>query len=444
MNKRCVSLGISLLMMIVLVFSFIGCGKKVEEPKYESDERFRFFAYLAPIPGNSEFGNKEDYINETQYGYIRDGGFTDAIAMYERNDDDAMRALAAAEATGVNYYVRNNTLYGSSARPIEDLSILDTMFDRYKDEPAFVGNYGDDEAPATKFPYLKTVKDKYEEILPDKDLLINLLPTYATTAQLGADSYEEYIQTYIDVMDPDYVMYDHYPLLKGANDKESSIREDFLRNLEVVAYLTSNAGIDFYNFIQVGAHMSYRDTDLSDLRFQIYSSMAYGSKGISYFTYWSPYDTYAYFGETIISKEGERTRRYYEAQQVNNEVHAFEETYLNFEWQGTMTFLGNEMYDNPRFLILEHTLESHPRIKSVETDQDLIIGTFKDKDGNDAFMIVNNSDPFYKQTANVTIEFNDANNLLMYRFGEKIFTGMKNSAFTFELQPGEGRFVVPV
>ena len=109
-----------------------------------------------------------------------------------------------------------------------------------------------------------------------------------------------------------------------------------------------------------------------------------------------------------------------------------------------MTFLGNEMYDNPRFLVLEHTLESHPRIKSVETDQDLIIGTFKDKDGNDAFMIVNNTDPFYKQTANVTVKFNDADNLLMYRFGEKIFTGMKNSEFTFELQPGEGRFVVPV
>ena len=179
---------------------------------------------------------------------------------------EAMRSAsipisAAAEATGVNYYVRNNTLYGSSAHPIEDLSILDTMFDRYKDEPAFVGNYGDDEPPTTKFQYLRTLKDKYEEVLPGKDLLINLLPTYASSAQLGADSYEEYIQTYIDVMDPDYVMYDHYPLLKGANDKESSIREDFLRNLEVVAYLTSNAGIDFYNFIQVGAHMSYRDTE---------------------------------------------------------------------------------------------------------------------------------------------------------------------------------------
>ena len=447
MNKRCISLGISFLMIIILVFSFAGCGKKVVEPKYESDERFRFFAYLAPIPGDSEFGNKEDYINETQYGYIRDGGFTDAIAMYERNDDDAMRALAAAEATGVNYYVRNNTLYGSSAHPIEDLSILDTMFDRYKDEPAFVGNYGDDEAPATKFPYLKTVKDKYEEILPDKDLLINLLPTYATTAQLGADSYEEYIRLFAEKVRPEYIMFDHYPITCDEQ-RNVMIMSDFLYNLEVVAKECKRRGIPMRTFVQSLAYGHLpRDIDEDDIVWQINTHLAYGTSGILYFTYWTPLESHRKAEnvninerEALITKDGRRTEKYYAAKKIHEQIHRFEELYFSFQWQGAKGICGQHSSGTEKCFEKLTPFELPDRMK-IQSEYECLAGCFQSERGEKGVFIVNFADPGKKYSNQISIKLPGKTKIGLIRNGDDLVTEWTGECLQIVLGCGESVFL---
>ena len=63
----------------------------------------------------------------------------------------------------------------------------------------------------------------------------------------------------------------------------------------------------------------------------------------------------------------------------------------------------------------------------------------------DAFMIVNVTDPSEKLDNEVTVKFKNASSLLMYRLGEKKVISLgKDGTYTFKLQPGEGRFVIPL
>ena len=90
-------------------------------------------------------------------------------------------------------------------------------------------------------------------------------------------------------------------------------------------------------------------------------------------------------------------------------------------------------------------MTSHPRIASVENEQDAIMGAFKDDEGNDAFMLVNYTDPYFDLDNKVTVKFNDAKALLMYRFGEKVIVPLNSDgSYTFVLYPGEGRFIIPL
>ena len=60
-------------------------------------------------------------------------------------------------------------------------------------------------------------------------------------------------------------------------------------------------------------------------------------------------------------------------------------------------------------------------------------------------MLVNYTDPYYDLDNTVTVQFKDAKALLMYRFGEKHVVPLKkDGTYTFELYPGEGRFIIPL
>ena len=78
----------------------------------------------------------------------------------------------------------------------------------------------------------------------------------------------------------------------------------------------------------------------------------------------------------------------------------------------------------------------------------MLAGVFTAKEesnsAKDAFMIVNVSDPMEKLDSQVTVKFSNATHLLMYRFGEKKVVELpSDGVYTFQLEPGEGRFVIP-
>ena len=73
-----------------------------------------------------------------------------------------------------------------------------------------------------------------------------------------------------------------------------------------------------------------------------------------------------------------------------------------------------------------------------------MIGTFKDKDNRDAFLITNTSAPAKDVKNNVTITFNNASHAVLYKKGRKVIVKLDNGKFTTTMGSCEGYYVIPL
>jgi hypothetical protein len=231
------------------------------------------------------------------------------------------------------------------------------------------------------------------------------------------------------------------------------MKPQYLYNLELMALLcketrkTENP-IELRTFMQtIGDWTGLRSmTSIGDFRFQIYGALAFGSREIVYYEYANKNSHHVKDHWALLNAvDGTYNWTYDCAKTVNNEVKNFEDVYLNFEWEGLMINQADAMYDNKNFSYLTSVSESHPRIGSFTSSQDAVMTYFKDANNNDAFMLLNFTDPYFDLDNEVTVQFKDAKALVMYRLGQKMIVPLgKDGKYTFKLYPGEGRFIIPV
>ena len=151
----------------------------------------------------------------------------------------------------------------------------------YAQHPALYGYYLQDEPSSLLFGPLGLISQEFERRDPNHLPYINLLPTYANTRQLGTPSYKDYLARFCDIAKPRLLSYDHYALLpKGGT------RPDYYENMELVRAESLRRGIPWWYVHSSGAYAGYRRPTDAELRLQLYSSLAYGAKGVSYWYYW--------------------------------------------------------------------------------------------------------------------------------------------------------------
>lgn len=419
----------------LLALSFMagtaGCAfKPLEEPTYE-DREITIGGWVSPPPG---------FISDETYKDVADSGINLIYGLYEGNDANGMKALDAAQANGIKYLMYDRLMSGVHE---EDFDLLETAFDGYKDHPAFAGNLVMDEPGGAKFDRIAKLHEIYSRILPDKLFYINLFPTYSSVAQRDGLSYKEYIDSYIEKVDPEFISFDYYPLMHHAVEGDY-IKEDYLYNLEVVSEAAKSAGIPFWSFIQAmsftAAGMTNREVDEADIRWQVYANLAYGSQGIQYFCYWSPTaDGAANFGNAMIAPDGSKTDSYYGVQAVNNEIKEFDHIYMALDHKGVMLFpkdgLTNEMFT-------EKSLDSFAPVQQVDCDGPLVMGCFEDSRDYAALVLVNYTDPSAETSNAVSIQFEDAKEIIVYDKGIKTRVSLKKSVYETVLEPGGGQFIL--
>ena len=121
-----------------------------------------------------------------------------------------------------------------------------------------------------------------------------------------------------------------------------------------------------------------------------------------------------------------------------------QDVYLNFKWDGVKTYLGSRVI-NDMFIPITNQLENLNDITEVENDQDIIIGQFKDSDGQYAYMVTNAVSPFERKSVNVSLTFgNGYNYVLLVKKGTREIVKLDNKVLEMEVGAGEGYFVVPL
>jgi len=152
------------------------------------------------------------------------------------------------------------------------------------ESPACWGYMIRDEPPTGAFADLRAVVDEIRAARPGRFGYINLLPNYANEQQLGAPTYDEHVQRFADEVDTDVLSMDHYPMMQPGADS----RESYCANLEVMRRESLRKGVPHWNFFNSMPFGPHFDPTEHSLRWQIMTSLAYGSKGLLYFCYWTP------------------------------------------------------------------------------------------------------------------------------------------------------------
>jgi hypothetical protein len=142
----------------------------------------------------------------------------------------------------------------------------------------------------------------------------------------------------------------------------------------------------------------HHDPTEAQLRWQIYTSLAYGSKGILYFCYWTPGKGAGGGGEfpkggAIITAEGVRTRHYEQARRINFALKNMGPTLMKLTSTDVIRIKPAD--DAAK------ALEGSP-LKNISKGGDYLIGVFRHQYGKRA-VLINNYDHNY--TSWPTVEF---------------------------------------
>jgi hypothetical protein len=165
---------------------------------------------------------------------------------------------------------------------------LDALVDRVRAHPALYAYYITDEPSAAAFPGLGKLVAHLRERDPAHVAYINLFPTYASNEQLGttgdvATAYDAYLRQFLDVVRPGLLSYDHYQFYKGRDT------DQYFLNLAMARRAAQGAGVPFLNIVQAAAWQpEVRVPDADETRYLLYTTLAYGAQGVSYYVYGAP------------------------------------------------------------------------------------------------------------------------------------------------------------
>ncbi len=194
---------------------------------------------------------------------------------------------------------------------------LDSIIAKYSTHPALLGYFVTDEPAVPAFARTGLITQYLLKKDPKHLPYTNILPNYAggDGGQWSKPKYEGTVAKYIEEVNPTLMSWDHYRQMMGGGDESF-----YWQNLEVMRKLCTKAGIPYIQIIVSLKHMGYRECSEADLRWQVYTSLAFGSRGIMYFTYWDVKGLAWADAPAIITMDGKRDKKYDYVKKINARI----------------------------------------------------------------------------------------------------------------------------
>jgi len=172
--------------------------------------------------------------------------------------------------------------------------------------------FGTDEPGEDRFAELAKVNQRIQRLVPAKPYWDNLLPTYAFAS---LEEYDHYVQAYLDTVKPKLFTYDHYCLVgrdpqTHAESWYGPHREgDYFANLEIVRRRALEVGVEFGVILSVGVFGPVRGVSDAELRWQAFTTLAYGARSLGWFCYLTEgiYGNWTNWADMVLNRDGTRT-----------------------------------------------------------------------------------------------------------------------------------------
>jgi hypothetical protein len=317
------------------------------------------------------------------------------------------------------------------------------------DEEILLGFSYFDEPNYDKIDELEDLAKNHAENYPDKIFYVNLHPCwpedeYVDGKTLCGHNYTEYVEHYCDtvfshITTNRFLSVDYYPLYA-----DGTMKTEWLYTYENIAKAAKEYGATFHFYIASTEHYSYRKLDENNLRYLVNVAMTYGADAMSYFTY-ATYETADNWKNSMVDTSGTvKYDEYYIAQKINLELLSWDQVFLNFDWESTMTIEGTNGGKNPNYQRLQFSAESIDIIKSASSDEDILIGRFTGSNDEIGLMVTNFCDPINERTAHVDLSLVDANCAIVYNRGVPTVVDVIDGELSLEIAPGDAMFVIPL
>ena len=358
-----------------------------------------------------------------------------------------VEGLDVAARHGIRAMLTSNLLNPAALDDAVKRKQLDALIESVKDHPALEAYHILDEPGAAAFPALGRLVAYLKERDPKHLAYINLFPTYANEQQLGvtaadaqrgragyptglsgvdADNkvvlaYREHLKQYLEIVKPDLISYDHYHFFKEKDGPE------YFLNLALIRMEAIESNKPFLNIIQGGNFLkAWRLPNADEIRWLVFTTMAYGGRGISYFTYWGPK---SYGG---LYQDGKASPLASKVALINAEIEKFGPSLMALDSMG--------VYHTEPLPLGTEPVAADAGVQIISSGE-FVLGLFGQKKRITAFMIVNRS---YSHSAQATLKVSIPAGKLqeLDRRSGKWVDSMDlgdNGIVKIDLRPGDGR-----
>lgn len=442
-------------------------------PTFFTDEVFALYKeaglnFLMP-EADAYFGQ-----NITEEGFVKEPDF---------EKSDLYRYMKLAEKHGLIVYATSEDIFGEMTHqdgPFEQeekekLRTLVITLQKYFPN-TFGGIMLTDEPSYYSVGRIKKIveylhSEEIRRIKPDLNLYASMLPMYTylsayhpnyidekynQTIQFNEErkqAYSYYIDLCADAMGE--FCTDYYSL-----GRDGWLSPAFYQNMEMMAEhakeggypisitLLSNRMDTQYNPVTGRGKTAYRVPSYEDMRFQVYSALAFGVQRIGYYTFWQHYSesNAEMYPKAMINYDPSeecgyrKTEIYYAVKEINEEVHRIDHIFMRYQWQGCKVVRTSR---DRNIRLIQGGYEDSC-LKQITASRDLLAGCFENpEDGHKGYWIVNAQNPYRYEVNDVALTFEDAKNILYYRKGREYEAVLEDGHFRIRLGVGEGIFVIP-
>jgi len=339
--------------------------------------------FFPVLPWSAQHGWTEPWVARSQgLDSIAECGFT--MAGFVRPED-----LPECERLGLKAImfpdVPNVGTWSRQWRALSDEEIDDrirTFVEQCGPSAAIMGYYIEDEPSAADFPALARAVAAVGRYAPGKLAYINLFPDYATvgapdTSQLGTQTYEEYLERYVDEVHPQFISYDNYMTQVSLDMVDDARARSYYANLMAVRQAALNHGLPFWNIVSSNQiRPATTVPSPANLLLQAYTTLAAGGRGVSWYTYYS--EGYAY---APVDEDGRRTPTWGYLRMVNDQLRGVGPTLNRLTSTGVFFTDGGPPGELPKL--------PGRVVAGVGDSRSVMVGEFRDDNGADYAMVVN-------------------------------------------------------
>jgi len=285
------------------------------------------------IPIVAWLGPSGEMIRDDVMCQMKEAGFN--VSISRPLPDKIIQALDCADKAGIKLIIQVEGFDFGRMTPEEGsaFKLNVTQKNRIREivkqvsgHPALYGYYIHDEPSLAEYNWIRQVIETIEEMDSYHMCYVN---HNAPVIQggYGAGTQEALWKAWIKETNPKYLSYDHYCIEQkpiefiekyckdAPNVFEGGIvvKPDYFWCLDFARYFCSILEIPLWAFTCSVPHWSYPVPTEGHIRFQLMCSMAYGAKGLQYFTYMGD--------SALCTAKGEPTETWQIAKKVNGEIH---------------------------------------------------------------------------------------------------------------------------